>query len=57
MQSRIGSKSKLGHYASVKDLQIGKDVNKKSNKKHKLSKNHSQSQTKLKSVVKGAKNN
>ena len=46
-------------------MQIGKDVNKKSNKniqtksnkKHKLSKNHSQSQTKLKSVVKGAKNN
>ena len=68
MQQRTQSKSKLTQYASVKDLKEGyhqKDLHKKSskpsqtksNKKHKLSKNNTQSQSKIKVVSKNHKNN
>ena len=70
MQQRQQSKSKLTQYASLKDLKEGiekKEASKKSgkhthtqtksNKKHKLSKNNTQSQSKIKVVSKNHKNN
>ena len=65
MQQRVPSKSRLAQYTSVKDMNQPKENQKKSskqggtksNKKHKLSKNNTQSQSKIKIVSKGHKNN
>ena len=66
MQQKVPSKSRLAQYTSVKDLNNVKEQPKKhnklthtkSNKKHKLSKNNTQSQSKIRVTSKaGSRNN